>query len=136
MGGYAGKHYTQRPESEEIEGTHPSKSTWGEFAPTLTQYKVFQGLKVCVLENVMTGIVMTGIVLTGIDEFLKNSGQSKIYLLDGLLDRSQSFSDVERESLALKSIDTLKDAFSKQAGCTWEEAVIEFQSMRMRKFTE
>ena len=46
-------------------------------------------------------------------------------MLDGLLDGSLSFSDVERESLASKSIDTLKDAFSKQTGCTWEEAVKE-----------
>ena len=46
-------------------------------------------------------------------------------MLDGLLDGSLSFNDVERESLASKSLDTLKDAFSKQAGCTWEEAMKE-----------
>jgi hypothetical protein len=63
---------------------------------------------------------------------IKNSGQSKIHLLDGLLDGSLSFSDVERESPASKSIDTLKDAFSKQARCTW--AVKEVPEYANEKF--
>ena len=36
-----------------------------------------------------------------------------------------SFSEVERESGASKSLETLKDTFIKYAGCSWEEAVTE-----------
>lgn len=36
-----------------------------------------------------------------------------------------SFSEVERESGASKSVETLKDTFTKYAGCSWEEAVKE-----------
>jgi hypothetical protein len=40
----------------ELKGLTLQKAPGGRFAPKLTQYKVFQGLKACVLENVMTGI--------------------------------------------------------------------------------
>lgn len=48
-----------------------------------------------------------------------------MHLLDGLLDGSLSFSEVESESHESKSVETLKGAFVKQVGCTWEEAVRE-----------
>ena len=36
-----------------------------------------------------------------------------------------SFSEVERESGAAKSLETLKETFTKHTGCSWEEAVKE-----------
>ena len=45
----------QKP--RELKGLTLQKALEGRFAPKLTQFKVFQGLKVCVLENVMTSIV-------------------------------------------------------------------------------
>ena len=45
----------QKP--RELKGLTLQKALEGRFAPKLTQFKVFQGLKVCVFENVMTGII-------------------------------------------------------------------------------
>lgn len=51
--------------------------------------------------------------------------EQKVNLLDGLLHGSLSFSEVENESHESKSVETLKEAFVKQVGCTWAEAVRE-----------
>lgn len=49
--------------------------------------------------------------------------EEKVHLLDGLLDNSLTFNEVEQKSHQLKAFDCTKEAFVKEIGCVWEEAV-------------
>ena len=49
--------------------------------------------------------------------------EQKIYLLNSLISGCLSFTEVEKESAEIKSLENLKESFHKQAGCTWEDAV-------------
>ena len=46
-----------------------------------------------------------------------------MHLLDGLLAGSLTFSEIEQKSHQLKAFDCIKEAFVKEIGCDWEEAV-------------
>lgn len=58
----------------------------------------------------------------------------KITLLDQLIDGSMSWAEAEKESMELKSVETLKETFCKHAGCSMEEAEKYADVKHLRKF--